>query len=81
MKNKFIPIIGGTLVSILLLKNAYDLILAYRNLQTTLGGPLGINASAFSGSMVLDILGVLTYIIPTLLIVVLIAVGVVKFPE
>ena len=81
VKNKSIPIIGGTLVSILLFKNAYDLILAYWNLQTTLGGSLGINAPVFSGSMVLEILGVLTYIVPTLLIAVLIAVGAVKFPE
>ena len=80
VKNKFIPIIGGTLVSILLFRNIYNLILSYRNLQP-LGDSLGVKVPVFSGSMVLNIFGILTYAVPTLLIVILIAVGAVKFTE
>lgn len=76
-KNKVIPIVGGSIVSLLMVKNVYNLLIAYKNWQTVLGGK-GLKLSA---TFVLDMMGVVTYIVPTLVITILIAIGAIKFIE
>lgn len=77
IKNKVVPIIGGSIVSLLMVKNLYNLLISYKNMQTMFGGK-GLKLSA---PMVLNLMGVVTYIVPTLVIAIIIAIGAIKFIE
>jgi len=72
IKNKMVPIIGGSIVSLLLLKNLYNLIMIYKNMPTFMGG------MKITGDTIFHMVGIAAYIVPTLVITILIATDAVK---
>ena len=79
VKNKWIPIIGGSVVSLFMIRNMYNLVLSYRNIEQ-MSASMGMQAQPFGVMLGKNMIGLATYVIPTLAIVILILSKAVKFP-
>ena len=78
LKNKKIVVIGGCLVSFIMLNNVFDLMKTYHNFQKSIAALSNINNS-LNGSMIFNIIVVSTYVVPTLTFTILILCNLIKF--